>query len=186
MLAEPTKKKFITAESLSQKPPKERRGELVRGEFVAMSPAGFIHGRIALKIGTYINMFVINNQLGEAYAAETGFILTRDPDTVRAPDVAFVTAERVAQHTVVQGFFQGAPDLAVEVISPTETINDIEDKLIDYLEAGTRLVWLIYPRTKTITVYRSLTNIETLTVADVLSGDEVLPGFTISVAEIFT
>jgi Uma2 family endonuclease len=186
MLPELTESQTITAEILYQKPPEARRGELVKGEFIAMSPAGFHHGRIAMKIGTFLNVYVMENGLGEVYAAETGFLLSRDPDTVRAPDAAFVVAERAAAQTSEAGFFEGAPDLAVEVISPSETIEMVEAKLIDYLEAGTKLVWLVYPRTQTVIAYRSLTDVQIFTMADTLDGGELLPGFTVPVPEIFS
>jgi len=185
MLAEAVEKKLMTAEQLATLTPEASRGELIAGEFNSMSPAGFTHGRIALKIGTYLNMFIMEHQLGEAYAAETGFILKRNPDTVRAPDVAFVTAERAAKQEKETGFFDGAPDLAIEVISPSETMDDIEGKLFDYLDAGTQVVWLVFPRTQTITVYRSLKDIRIFTVDDTIDYEELLPGFSVAVKELF-
>ncbi len=186
MLADAVQKQLMTAEELAKLAPEASRGELVEGEFISMSPAGFMHGRIALKIGTYLNLFVLKHKLGEAYAAETGFILKRNPDTVRAPDVAFVTAERAARQSQETGFFEGAPDLAVEVISPSETMDEIENKLFDYLNAGTQVVWLVFPRTQSITAYRSLTDIRTYSVEDAIDCAELLPGFTLTVKEIFS
>jgi Uma2 family endonuclease len=186
MLADAVQKQLMTAEELAKLAPEASRGELVEGEFISMSPAGFMHGRIALKIGTYLNLFVLKHKLGEAYAAETGFILKRNPDTVRAPDVAFVTAERAARQSQETGFFEGAPDLAVEVISPSEMMDEIENKLFDYLNAGTQVVWLVFPRTQSITAYRSLTDIRTYSVEDAIDCAELLPGFTLAVKEIFS
>jgi len=185
LVKEPAKTRLMTARELEQLPPEASRGELIQGEFIPMSPAGFVHGRIGLKLGTYLNLFIMQNKLGEAYAAETGFILKQNPDTVRAPDVAFVTHERAAQQKRETGYFQGAPDLAVEVISPNETMDDIENKLIDYLEAGVKVVWLVYPRTQTITIYRSLTDVRILTIDDELNCSDLLPGFSVPTAEIF-
>ena len=176
--------KLITVEELAQLPPNQSRGELIRGEFFSMSPAGHNHGIIALNISSILWLFVKQHQSGKVYAAETGFILARNPDTVRAPDAAFVQKERLAEQPA-SGFFEGAPDLAVEVISPSETVDDVESKVIDYLEAGTALVWLIYPRTQTVTVYRSLTDIKILTSEDTLTGGDLLPGFSVSLKEIF-
>jgi Uma2 family endonuclease len=186
MLAEAVEKQIMTATELASLSPEASHGELVQGEFISMSPAGFTHGRIALKIGTYLNIFILEHQLGEAYAAETGFILKHNPDTVRAPDVAFVTSQRAAQQSKETGFFDGAPDLAVEVISPNEMVDDIESKLIDYLEAGTKMVWLVFPRTQSITVYRSLTDIRVFTVEDKIDCEDLLPGFSAAVKEIFS
>ncbi|VAW31850.1 hypothetical protein MNBD_CHLOROFLEXI01-4211 [hydrothermal vent metagenome] len=179
-----TKEKQMTAEELAKLPPEQNRGELIRGEFFSMSPAGHSHGSIASNILSFIAVFVREHRLGKTYAAETGFLLTKNPDTVRAPDAAFVRAERLASQPAV-GFFDGPPDLAVEVISPSETINDVESKVIDYLEAGTELIWLIYPRIQTVTIYRSLTDVEILTIDDLLDGGKLLSGFSVSLREIF-
>ncbi len=176
--------KLMTVEELAKLPPDQSRGELIQGVFVSMSPAGHTHGIIALNVSSLLWAFVKQNQLGSVYAAETGFVLSRDPDTVRAPDTAFVRQERLANQPAT-GFFEGAPDLAVEVISPSETVDEVESKMIDYLEAGTALVWLVYPRTQTVTVYRSLTDIEILTSEDTLTGGDLLPGFSVSLKEIF-
>jgi Uma2 family endonuclease len=176
--------KLMTVEELAKLPPDQSRGELIRGEFFSMSPAGHSHGSIASNILLFIASFVREHKTGKTYAAETGFILARNPDTVRAPDAAFVRAERLADQPAT-GFFEGAPDLAVEVISPSETVDEVESKVIDYLGAGSALVWLIYPRTQTATVYRSLTDIEILTIEDTLTGGDLLPGFSVSLKEIF-
>ena len=139
---------------------------------------------IANNILLFIAAFVREQKLGKTYAAETGVILARNPDTVRALDAAFVRSERLADQPTT-GFFDGAPDLALEVISPSETVDEVESKVIDYLEAGVALVWLIYPRTQTVTVYRSSTDINILTIEDTLTGGDLLPGFSVSLKEIF-
>ena len=185
MLADAVEKQIMTATELASLSPEASRGELIQGEFISMSPAGFIHGEIAATILITMGQFVRQAQNGKVYAAETGFILKRNPDTVRAPDVAFVTSQRAALQSKETGFFDGAPDLAVEVISPNETVDDIESKLIDYLEAGTQMVWHVFPRTQSITVYRSLTNIRVFTIADKIDCEELLPGFSVAVKEIF-
>lgn len=185
LVKEPAKTRLMTARELEQLSLEASRGELVQGEFIPMSPAGFVHGEIAGNVFGILWSFVRKNRLGVLYAAETGFILQQNPDTVRAPDVAFVTHERAAQQKRKTGYFQGAPDLAVEVISPSEILDDVENKLIDYLEAGTKVVWLVYPRTQTITIYRSLTDVRILTINDDLDCSDLLPGFSVPVAEIF-
>lgn len=177
--------RLITAEELAQMPSEEERTELVRGEVIRMAPAGHIHGELAGNLFALLWNFVKQHQLGKVYAAETGFILSRSPDTVRAPDAAFVRADRAARQENRPGFFEGAPDLAVEVMSPGDTVEEVEEKILDYLEAGTRLIWITNPRTRTITVYRSLTDIHVLTTNDTLDGGNVLPGFTVSVKDIF-
>ncbi|MCS6939841.1 MAG: Uma2 family endonuclease [Roseiflexaceae bacterium] len=175
----------ITAEDLAQMSFGEQRVELVRGEVIAMAPAGAEHGEIAgFTFGALFN-FVRAHNLGSLYAAETGFILARNPDTVRAPDVAFVAAERAAQQRGRTGFFEGPPDLAVEVVSPNDTAEDVEAKVLDYLEAGAKMVWIVRPRTRTVTVYRSLRQVQVLRPGDTLDGGDVLPGFTTPVEALF-
>ena len=136
-------------------------------------------------ISAALYYFVRHHKLGKVYAAGTGFILFLEPDTVRAPDAAFVSNERAAGQKRREGFFEGAPDLAVEVISPDDTEEEVAAKVLDYLEAGTRLVWVIRPRTRTVTAYRSRADIHLLTGEDRLDGGNILPGFSIRLEEIF-
>ena len=176
---------LVTAEALEQMPMADAHIELVRGEIVSMSPAGPEHGEIALNIGSFVREFLRKHRLGKAYAAETGFILSRNPDTVRAPDVAFVTAERAIRQTRRAGFFDGAPDLAGEVVSPGDTDEEVQTKILEYLQAGTSVVWIVRPRTRTVTVYRSLSDIRVLTDQDTLTCDDLLPGFSVPVSDLF-
>lgn len=163
--------------------------ELVRGEIVMMSPAGFEHGVLTQRIAAILHAFVSARGLGVVTAAETGFLLSRSPDTVRAPDAAFVAAARVPRGRTV-GYFDGAPDLAVEVMSPTD-LHDVaararaEAKLQAWLDAGCREAWAIDPSSRTISIYRPAAPISILHDADVLSS-AVLPGLTIALAEIFS
>jgi len=149
-----------------------------------MTPAGFDHGRIVARIGARLTNFVEQHGLGVVTGAETGFQLARDPDTVRAPDVAFVRAERVPPGAT-PGFFQGAPDLAVEVVSPSDRAGELLQKIHDWLDAGCRAVWVVDPASGTISVYRGQGDTVIRKSADELSGDDILPGFKLSVAEIF-
>ena len=176
---------LITAEMLEKLPQSDEHVELVRGEIIRMPPAGHEHGEVAGDIFAVLYNFVRQHKLGKVYAAETGFILSRDPDTVRAPDAAYVSMERAVQQARKEGFFDGPPDLAIEVISPSDTDEDVEAKVLEYLRYGTRLVWIIRPRTRTITTYRSLSSIRLLTETDVLEGEDVLPGFSVKVKYIF-
>ncbi len=176
--------KSITAEEIAALSPNIRHGELIRGIFFRRSLSTKLHGFIAANVLGFLGNYVKKSQVGRVFMTGTGFVLARNPDTVRAPDAAFVRAERLADQPPA-GFFEGAPDLAVEVISPGETVDEVESKVIDYLEAGTKLIWLIYPRTQTVTVYRSLTEIEILTIADMLDGGQLLPGFSVAVKQIF-
>ena len=177
--------RLVTAEELERMPQNDAHVELVKGEIVKMPPAGHEHGEIAGAIFAAIHTFVRQHKLGKVYAAETGFILSRDPDTVRAPDAAFVSAERAAQQKRREGFFDGAPDLAVEVVSPEDTAEEVEVKVLEYLRVGTKLVWIANPRTRTITAYRTLDKVRVLTMNDTLDGNDVLPGFAAAIKDIF-
>ncbi len=149
-----------------------------------MSPAGFEHGCIITAISAPLGRFVREKALGRVTGAETGFRIGHDPDTVRAPDVGFVRAERVPPRPT-RGFFQGAPDLAVEVLSPSDRAGDVLAKVQDWLGAGCRAVWLIDPANQTVSVYDDRHQTATLGMSDELIGGQIVPGFCLPVAEIF-
>jgi Uma2 family endonuclease len=148
-------------------------------------PASFGHGRLAAGILTRLSAFVKEHELGEVVSTETGFLLARDPDTVRAPDVAFVSRETLERVGDVRGFFPGPPDLAIEVRSPSERPAEVHAKIADYLAAGTRLVWVVDAGPRSVVVYRALLSPRTLLGHDVLDGEEILPGFRLPIAELF-
>jgi Uma2 family endonuclease len=175
----------VTADELLHMPDDGFRYELVRGELRRMTPAGSQHGRIAVRITWRLAQHVEANDLGTVYAAETGFRLSTNPDTVRAPDVAFVSRDRVEAVGDVEGFWPEAPQLAVEVISPGDSYADVEEKVFDWLDAGTKMVVVVNPRQSSATVYRSPTDITALGEADVLEGGVIVPGFELVVQEIF-
>jgi Uma2 family endonuclease len=175
----------VTADELLAMPDDGLCYELVKGELICMPPPGFVHGVRTLKLTTPLDNHVTANRLGVVCAAETGFLLAQNPDTVRAPDIAFVRRERIEKAGEVKGYWVGAPDLAVEVTSPGNTIREVEDKVAQWLEAGARMVWVVSSKLRTVTVYRSLTDIVVLTEKDTLDGGDVVPGFQIRVAEIF-
>jgi len=175
----------VTAEDLLQMPDDGFRYELVRGEIRKMTPAGSKHGRIAVRFAWRLAQHVEANDLGVVYAAETGFLLASDPDTVRAPDVAFVRQERIKEVGDEEGYWPGAPDLAVEVISPNDNYAEVEEKVSDWLQAGTRMVVVVNPRPRTATVYRSLSDIRVLTEDEVLNGGDVVPGWEVLVKDLF-
>jgi Uma2 family endonuclease len=159
--------------------------ELVRGELVMMSPAGFDHGWIGQRLGARLSVFVEGSRLGVVTGSDTGFVLARDPDTVRAPDVAFISAARVPD-SPTPGFFEGAPDLAVEVLSPSDRASDLLDKVQEWLAAGCRAVWVVDPQKKTVSIYQSRGPVRLLRTGDRLEGGEVLPGFSVAVDDIFS
>jgi Uma2 family endonuclease len=175
----------VTADDLSLMPDDGFRYELVKGELRRMNPAGNVHGRVTMSVAWRLAQYVEENQLGTVYAAETGFRLASDPDTVRAPDVAFVSRARVEMVGEVEGFWPEAPDLAVEVVSPGDSYTDVEEKVFDWLDVGTKMVVVINPRQRSSTVYKSPTDIIALAEADVLDGGEIVPGFELAIREIF-
>ncbi len=180
-----TQAEQITSEELLSRPDDGFRYELVRGELRKMPPAGSEHGYLALRIASRLERHVDANDLGRTYTAETGFKLASDPDTVRAPDAAFVSRERVEKAGLVAGFWPGAPDLAVEVVSPGDTHAQVVEKALAWLEAGCRMVVVADPERRTVTVYRSLEDIRMLTENDAIDGADVVPGWKLPVAEIF-
>jgi Uma2 family endonuclease len=175
----------MTADELLAMPDDGYRYELVKGELIQISPTGDEHGQVAMELAAQLHLYVKKQNLGRVYAAETGFKLESDPDTVRAPDIAFVSRERVEATGTLPGFRSGAPELVVEVLSPSDRIGKVEAKVRQWLETGARLVWIVSSKLHTVTVYRSLTDIVTLTEKDTLDGGDVVPGFQINVADIF-
>ncbi len=151
-----------------------------------MSPAGGRHGRVAFKLGWILANHVFRHQLGTVYAAETGFLLARDPDTVRAPDVAFVSADRAATVADDAGFVPLAPDLVGEVVSPGDSFSQVEEKALGWLANGTRMVLVVNPLHGTVHVYRSPHEIVILSNDDELDANDVIPGWKVRLAELFT
>lgn len=176
---------LMTAQDLLQMPRDGFRYELVKGELKKMSPAGQKHGRIAARFTWRLAQHVETHRLGAVYSAETGFLLSSDPDTVRAPDAAFVARERIEETGDVEGYWPGAPDLAVEVISPGDTYAEVEEKTVQWIQAGARMVIVINPRNRTVAVYRSLNEISILEEDAILDAGEVVPGWKITVKELF-
>ncbi len=174
----------ITADQLLRRRDDGFRYELVRGELKKMAPAGGPHGKVANRANWRLTNHVEAHQLGVVFAAETGFRIATNPDTVRAPDVAFVSRERIEKMGVPEGYWPGAPDLVVEVISPSDTFSEVEEKVLDWLAAGCKMVIVIDPRKHTASVYRG-PNARLLTAADTLSGDDVVPGWSVPVKELF-
>jgi Uma2 family endonuclease len=172
----------ITAEQLFEMPGCEHF-ELVEGELLPMSPPGFDHGCIVSDIAAVLREFVRAGRLG-LVAVDAGFCVSHDPDTVRSPDVAFVRAERVPPGGV-RAFFEGAPDLAVEVISPSDRASEVLAKAQEWLQSGCTTVWVVDPETKTVTVYSDRPRTLFLSASDTIVCEELLPGFSLPVSQIF-
>lgn len=161
-----------------------KRTELVRGQLLVREPASFWHGEAAVRLGAAIVAYVYPRHLGHVAAAETGFKLESNPDTVRAPDVAFVRSERFAQ-LPRRGFPSLAPDLAVEVLSPDDRPGEAREKVADWLAAGTLLVWVVDPVERTARVYRADGSESAVAIDGALDGESVLPGFICTLASVF-
>jgi len=180
-----TTAQLLTAEDLLRMPDDGYRYELVRGEIRKMAAAGHRHGRVAMNVTLPLGQYVKSHNLGIVYAAETGFKLASNPDTVRAPDVAFVRRQRIEEVGNSEGYWPGPPDLAVEVVSPSDTYAEVEEKTLEWLDAGTRMVILVNPRQRSVTVYRSRSEIVILNENDVLDGGDVVPGWSMPVRDVF-
>ena len=180
-----TLKKLFTAEELMCLPTNGRRLELVKGKVYEMAPAGGRHGHAANRAAVRLTVHTDSAGLGHIFTAETGFILRRDPDTVRAPDVSFVSISRLRLEDIPDGYIDLVPDLVVEVVSPGDTRREVREKVEQWLRAGVRLVWVIYAITRTATIYRSLDDVSYLTEADFLDGEDVVPGFTCRLGNLF-
>lgn len=173
----------MTAEELLQVSIPGKRVELVRGVLVVREPTGLPHGRIMLNLARRFAEYVETNGLGQVYVGDTGFALARGPDTVRAPDIAFIRRERVPDPEPA-GFPDMAPDLAVEILSPSNRPGEVLAKIADWLNAGTRLVWIIDAERRVARVYR-LDGTEAIVSADeALHGEDVVPGFVCSLTSI--
>lgn len=164
-------------------PDDEMRHELVSGLIVAEPQVRGRHDRVMRRFLKILDPFVTDAGLGEIFGAH-GYLLKRDPDTVRGPDLSFVALERLADYDDTQ-FFRGAPDLAIEILSPSNRAGEIREKVADYLDAGARWVWVIDPEKRTATTYRALDAPHHISPEGMLEGEDVLPGFSVRVASLF-
>jgi Uma2 family endonuclease len=175
-----------TIEQLEALSEDECHFEIVRGELRDVPPTGFEHSNIAGNVLTHVNWFVLKNHLGQVASEAAGFVLARDPDILLSPDVSFVAIDRLPPAAERTGFLRLAPDLVVEVMSPNDTVSEVAEKVSIYLQAGVRLVWVVLPKQRLVHVYANEHEIKILHVGDTLDGGDVLPGFSLAVADIFT
>ena len=176
-----TAARAATEADLMAMPDNGSRYELVDGEIRSMSPAGRPHGRVVVRLTVRLGAFVEAQCLGESYDSSTGFRMLNG--NVRSPDLSFVSATRL-EGAAADGYLPVAPDLAVEILSPGDRSREVLDKVGEYLDSGVRLVWVIDPEKRSATRYRSLVDVRTLDVDDVLDGEDVVPGFRCALSEI--
>jgi Uma2 family endonuclease len=177
--------RLTTADELMAMPDDGQRHELVRGELRTMPPGGWEHGYESIEVAASLAPYVRRRGLGRVAGADTGFRLTTDPDTVRAPDLAFVRLDRLPAGADRRGYFPGAPDLAVEVISPNDLYTEVDEKVGEWLEHGCQMVLVVNPRRKTVAVHRPGQAVRILGMDDTLDGEDVVPGWTMPVRDIF-
>jgi Uma2 family endonuclease len=175
--------RLVTADELQKLPDDDYKYELVAGRVIRMSPVGFRHGRTVMRFGAALDRFARARSLG-VIVTEVGFTLATNPDTVRAPDIAFVRQDRIPSPDP-RGFWQGPPDLAIEVLSPDDRPREIRTKVNEYLAHGVPLVVHVDPDEKTVAVFRPSLQPITLGLDDVLDLSDVVAGFTCTVREIF-
>lgn len=177
---------FVTADQLLSLPMgMGKRYELVLGELRVMSPGGWRHGNVVSNLHVLLAEFIRKNDLGMMFGAETGFRLARNPDTVRAPDIAFISKQHLPTEMPREAFWPGAPDLAVEVLSPDDRRAEVDEKTEAWLDSGAAAVWIVDPKLKTVAVYRTSENPQTYPCGASFSGDPVVPGFSCRVDDVF-
>lgn len=179
--------KLLTAEDLLRlsNTGDGRRFELLDGVLVEMPPTAPPHDFARNNIAYELTTFVRAHRSGYVFSGDTGYILRRNPDSVRAPDVSFITRERIPDGRFSAGYSEIMPDLAIEVVSPNDTAAEVERKAMEWLAAGVRLVLVVYPATRSVFAYRSPTDVRRFTEADTLDAEPVLPGFSCPVARLF-
>jgi Uma2 family endonuclease len=165
--------------------PSDKRSELVRGEVRLNPPPGTRHGLVALAVGRMLSEHVMSRRLGLVFGDGTGFELPNLAATVRGPDVSFVRREQLPPEGIGDGWLQVAPDLAVEVLSPSQSVADLDEKISDYLTAGTRLIWIVDPAERRVGVIETGSQLRWLGESDTLDGGAVLPELTAPVADFF-
>ncbi len=177
--------KLLTADDLLRLDAQGVRGELIRGELSETMPAGHRHGKIVMNLGAELRNFVKPRKLGTLVASDSGVLLERDPDTVREPDIAFFSAEKIPLDADIPGYAESVPDLVVEVASPGDSRTAVNDKALMWLRYGARLVWVVRPDVRQVDVHREGREVAALGENDALDGMDVLPGFSCPVRDVF-
>ena len=177
--------RLLTADDLRRLCDEGVRGELVRGVLHETMPTGHRHGKIVANLTFELCSFVKPRGLGTVVASDAGFWLERDPDTVREPDVAFTSAQKIPLDAEIDGYAEAVPDLVVEVVSPSQSRGWARDRAAMWLRHGARLVWVVHPDTATVDVHRRDEAASTRSEGDLLDGLDVLPGFACAVSDVF-
>ncbi len=177
-----TQERLITRHDLERLPDDGRRFELVRGELIEMPPTKRQHGFLMIRLIKLLSIHVDDHDLGELID-NSGYLLAEDPDTVRAPDIAFTRKARLTPMT--DEYERTVPDLAIEIVSPSNSAADLQDKVQQYFEAGVQQVWLFFPKRESVHIYRSPKDVIVLDVNDTLDGGALLPGFALKVSDVF-
>ena len=180
-----TMRELLTADDLLRLSSDGVRGELIRGALSETMPTGREHGQIAGRLTVRLGSFVESRNLGVYTTSDSGVLLERDPDTVRETDIAFFSSEKSPPDERITGYAEVAPDLVVEIVSPTDRLVAVNDKALMWLRYGVRLVWVVRPEERLIDVHRDGHPVATLAESDALDGLDVLPGFSCPVREVF-
>lgn len=178
-------KTLMTVEEFMALPDDGKRYELIEGELCEVAGGGGEHGVIGMELGSRLLIYARGKRLGRVLNADTGYIIRRNPDMVRLADISFLCTERWENLERREALIQGAPDLAVEVVSPSDSYGEVHEKALVWLEAGARMVWVVQPLSLTVTVYKPNQEPWTLRAEDTLDGDDVVPGFSVPVRELF-
>ncbi len=173
----------LTLEQFSKLPRGQEQHELSAGKLITMAPPKFLHSQIARAVFKLLEQFLDKAGFAEAFP-ETGYVLSRDPLTIRQPDISVLTKERI-RSTKADDYVEGAPELAVEVVSPSDPADDLQIKVDQYLDAGAKQVWVVYPKTKRIHVFHGGRSMVILDETQMLEGGDLLPGFSVKVADLF-
>ena len=180
-----TDTKRLTADDLLRLYGEGVRGELIRGELCQTMPVGHEHGKIVVNLTVLLGTYVKSQKLGELTASDAGVWLERDPDTVREPDIAFFSSEKMPPGVRITGYAEVVPDLVVEVVSPSDSVREVNDKALMWLSYGVSLVWVVNPDSRSVDVYRAGRAASTLTENDTLDGLDTLPDFACAVRDVF-
>lgn len=175
---------MMTADELLLADIPHKSTELVRGRLIIREPPGTCHGRIQSNLNVLVGAFVHAHRLGAVFGQDTGFKIASDPDTVRAPDLAFVRRDRLAL-IAPRGYAGLAPDLVAEILSPDDRPGEVLAKIAEWLDAGVEIAWLIDPERRAAQVYRSDGSFAAMAPDGSLEGDSVLPGLSMAIAELF-